>query len=301
MATNPQTDRTRRPGARFWVQCVVGGIGVSVALAVLVRAELGIGLGLALLVLAGTLAVLWWLERGKAGPAQPQPDYAAELRSVTDSRRAIVAAFEIERRRIELDLHDGAQQYLVAGSMKLGEAQLLAEQRAADPALRTLLEGAQDDTESALRALRTTVAGIHPRVLADLGLEAAVRDVAGRAAVPVKVRVPHPLPQLPEGVIAAAYFLVSEAVTNAAKYAGGAPTTVLLAADDALHVSIVDSGPGGASIVPGRGLAGMRERLASFGGTLTLSSPSGGPTTVQATIPLLLHAGETAVVWDGAR
>lgn len=263
-----------------------------------------VGLFVALPVLAGSLWLLWGLERAKPPAVVDQPDYATQLRSVTDSRRAIVAAFEIERRRIELDLHDGAQQYLVAASLKLGEAQLVALRGASGPAqasLAWLLENAQTDTESALKALRNTVAGIHPRVLADLGLEAAVRDVAARAAISVTVRVPHPLPQLPEGVIAAAYFLVSEAVTNAAKYAEGASTTVLLAADDALHVSIVDSGPGGAAIVVGRGLAGMRERLAAFGGTLMVSSPTGGPTTVAARIPLLLHTGESAVVLGDVR
>lgn len=237
--------------------------------------------------------VLRWLERAKPDP-EPAPyvDWAEELRSVRDSRRVIVAAFEIERRRIERDLHDGAQQYLVAAAIKLGEVGLLLQQHGAGGATDTvsdLVEAAHRDTEEALRSLRSTISGIHPRVLTDLGLHAAVVDLAERSPLEIIVRCPHDLPDMPEGIAGAAWFFCSEALTNTAKYAPQAGATVLLAADQDLHVSIIDNGPGGAYLREGGGLAGMKERLAAFGGTMQLSSPDGGPTTVRARIPLLLE------------
>lgn len=235
------------------------------------------------------------------GMALRDPASVAEL---TESRREIVAAFEIERRRIERDLHDGAQQYLVMASMDVGEADLLLDSAVVDGKVvpekmrevRALLAKAQNDADAALRALRHTVAGIHPKVLSDLGLEAAVRNLAAESPLEVTVRVPNPLPPIPEGVIAAGYFLVAEALTNAAKYAPGAHVSVLLAADDDLLLSVVDNGPGGAVVHPDHGLAGMRERLAAFGGTFTVLSPPGGPTSVSGRIPLLLRSGEFGVV-----
>lgn len=227
--------------------------------------------------------------------------HADELAEVTKSRRDIVAAFEIERRRIERDLHDGAQQYLVASGMAIGEAQLLLENGgdSTDLAedLAAVLDRALDSNQRALAALRNTVNGVHPKVLSDLGLEYAVRDLVDRTTTSVRVVVPHPLPSLPDGVAATAYFFISEALTNVAKHAPDADTTVLLAADRNLRVSVVDSGPGGATVVPGRGLDGLSDRLKSFGGTLECNSPSGGPTTLAASIPLLLHRGESAIAY----
>lgn len=136
--------------------------------------------------------------------------------------------------------------------------------------------------------LRTTVSGIHPQMLADLGLHAAVTDLAQRSGLDVTVRCPHRLPDMPEEIAAVAWFFCSEAVTNIAKHAPDARVTLLLVADQDLHVSIMDTGPGGAYLREGGGLAGMRERLAAFGGTMGLASPRGGPTTVTARIPLLL-------------
>lgn len=231
------------------------------------------------------------------------PESVAQL---TESRREIVAAFEIERRRIERDLHDGAQQYLVMASMDVGEADLLLDTSVVDGKVapdtmlevRRLLAKAQNDADEALRALRHTVAGIHPKVLSDLGLEAAVRSLAADSPLDVTIRVPHPLPALPEGVIAAGYFLIAEALTNAAKYAPDSRVSVLLAADEDLLLSVVDDGPGGAVVHPDHGLAGMKERLAAFGGSFTVLSPPGGPTSVTGRIPLLLRRGEFGVVVD---
>lgn len=236
-----------------------------------------------------TVAVLWLLERRKplaAAPADARA-WSRRVRELRDSRHEIATAYEVERRRIERDLHDGAQQHLVAASLKIGEATLELRDpgtaRASD-----LLAEAHDATETALRELRRTVAGIHPAVLSDLGLEAAVRDLAGRFALDIVVRVPNPLATIPEAVAATAYFLVSEALTNVAKYAPTAYVSVLVASDEYLHVSIVDNGPGGARLETGHGLAGMRERLAAFGGSFAITSPQGGPTTLNAQIPLLL-------------
>ena len=161
--------------------------------------------------------------------------------------------------------------------------------------LRTVLDRAQKSGEEGLKALRATVNNIHPNVLANIGLEAAVRALAERSSIQAKVVVPHPLPTMPEGVAATAYFFTAEALTNAAKYAPNAQATILLAADNDLHISIVDEGPGGAVILPGHGLSGLQERLAAFGGNLHCDSPPGGPTTVAASIPLLLNQGESGV------
>ncbi|MCB0890527.1 MAG: sensor histidine kinase [Propionibacteriaceae bacterium] len=251
-----------------------------------------------------------WLEviktRSIARAANPPVTlpYADQVQALTRSRLRIVEAFELERTRIERDLHDGAQQYLVSASMKVGEVTLaLASPARATDADRLraavpLLERAQDEVDLALRALRDTVAGVHSRLLAQRGLEAAVRELAARlstGAGAIEVRVPHPLPEVPAGVASAAWFFAAEALTNAAKYAAGAQVSVVLAADRFLHVSVVDDGPGGARITEGGGLDGMRERLAAFGGQIAVSSPSGGPTTVSARIPLLLEAGRPSL------
>ena len=203
-------------------------------------------------------------------------------------------AYEVERRRIERDLHDGTQQYLVAAAMKLGEARL-SPAVASDSGAAQLLAEAQDALARGLDALRATVRGIHPQVLVEQGLVAALTDVAQASAAPVRIVAPNALPALPEGVLAAAYFFACEAIANATKHAPGASITVLLATDSHLRVSVVDTGSGGVRLLAGHGLSGMRERLAAFGADLTISSPHGGPTQVAASIPLLLNRGEPGV------
>lgn len=294
---------------QFWVQIFVGiiaGIGTVTTLAFV--AEGGRWTSLAIVfVLAWLAAAVGWLLRlEQRKPLASTPTTAGEwaryVRELRDSRLEIVNAFEIERRRIERDLHDGAQQHLVAVSLRVGEAALLLETVDTDvpPYVGGLLSQAQDAAEAALAALRATVSGIHPAILSDLGLEAAVRDLADNSTVDVAVRVPNALPRVPDAVAASTYFLVAEALTNIAKYAPNAHATVLLAADNELHVSIVDDGPGGATIQRGHGLAGMNERLSAFGSTLWLSSPNGGPTTINTQIPLLLDDDESGVVVDAS-
>ena len=242
------------------------------------------------------------------------PLSAEEIVQLHRSRREIVDAFEIERRRIERDLHDGAQQYLVAASMKVGEAELNLEMLASSESSKNCPEGedsgesdtcaqiqqilgllreAQDANDQALAALRRTVAGVHPKVLSDKGLAEAVRDVCAESPLKVDVRMPFELPKLPPGAAAAAYYLVCESLTNVAKYAPQAQVSVLVVAGSSLVVSITDNGAGGASINPGHGLAGLQARLEAFGGTLRVISPTGGPTTVRGEIPILLSAKET--------
>lgn len=234
---------------------------------------------------------MWWRKRR----VSHEQEVAARISELTASRRVIVEAYEVERRRIERDLHDGAQQYLVAAAMKVGEAQLapVLEQ---DPATAQLLHEAATAINEGLQALRRTIRGIHPQMLSQQGLAAALEEVASTAANRVRIVCPHPLPAMPEGVLAVGYFFACEAIGNAAKYAPGAQVSVLLAADDHLTVSVVDNGPGGAAAVPGHGLAGMKERLNAVGGALSISSPPGGPTQLAASIPLLLERGQSAVV-----
>lgn len=307
---------SRKQRTLYAAQLAVGGLGVFV-IAGLAATGAQSSNAIVPLVLMGLIGIgiavaLNWMEARKfRTPKEPEPEWAEQISNLTRSRREIVQAFEIERRRIERDLHDGAQQHVVAASIQVGEAALLVDQ--AQDALTAgqcaaardtlaevagLLAKAQDTSDEALTTLRRTVAGIHPKVLSDMGLEAAVRDLAGRSGLKVEVHVPHPLPTMPEGVVAAAYFLVSEALTNVGKYAPDAHVSVLLAADQDLTVSVIDDGPGGAVPQAGHGLMGMRERLAAFGGTLDVTSPSGGPTTLAARIPLLLEQGESSVVME---
>ncbi|WP_232547594.1 sensor histidine kinase [Propioniciclava soli] len=285
---------------------VVGGLVVTpVGVAAFGVTTPGVIVGLILL--GGTIAGVVWLEIVKTRrvaasaleasgvAALAGEDHAHAVRRLTDSRRAIVDAYELERARIERDLHDGAQQYLVAASMKVGEAAFAVEQgRTAEAS--GLLAAAQDDADAALAALRETVAGVHSRLLAEQGLEAGLAELVTRLSRrdrPIVLRVPHPLPDLPRGVASTAWFFAAEALTNAVKHAGDADISIVAAADHHLHVTVVDAGPGGAVVVPGRGLAGLRARLEAFGGTLTVSSPAGGPTTVAARVPLLLSSGQT--------
>lgn len=269
-----------------------------------------------------TLIFLWLLSALASGIyarliftiATTGPLSAEEIMQLHRSRREIVDAFEIERRRIERDLHDGAQQYLVAASMKVGEAELNLEMLASSESSKDCPEGedngesdtcaqiqqilgllreAQDANDQALAALRRTVAGVHPKVLSDKGLAEAVRDVCAESPLKVDVRMPFELPELPPGAAAAAYYLVCESLTNVAKYAPQAEVSVLVVAGSSLVVSITDNGAGGASINPGHGLAGLQARLEAFGGTLRVISPTGGPTTVRGEIPILVSAKET--------
>lgn len=223
-----------------------------------------------------------------------EDENAKKIADLIRSRRAVVDAYEIELQRIERNLHDGTQQYLVAAAMKLGEAQL-SPSLSADLQLASLISEAKDAVRQGLDSLRETVRGIHPQVLLELGLVAAINDIAGKSGGKVRVICPNPLPELPEGVLAAAYFFASEAIANSAKHAPEASVSALITSGENLSVSVVDDGPGGAHLKQGHGLAGLRERLAAFGGTLTISSPPGGPTRVSAELPLLVERWQPTI------
>lgn len=205
-----------------------------------------------------------------------------ELVEVSQSRARLVDAFEAERRRIERDLHDGAQQRLVSLTLQLGMARMdLPEGSPAALAVSTAHTQAKD----LLVELRELIHDIHPVVLTDLGVPAALRELAERCATPVTVHadVPH---RHPRHVEATAYFVVAEALANAGKHSGARAIQVTaMEQGDALVVQVRDDGCGGADPRRGTGLTGLADRIAVVGGTLRLSSPPGGPTVVHATIP----------------
>ncbi|MFD4603925.1 sensor histidine kinase [Streptomyces sp. NPDC058464] len=197
------------------------------------------------------------------------------------SRARLVDAFEAERRRIERDLHDGAQQRLVALSMTLGLARLDAP----PGPLADQLAKAQREAGEALAGLREIVHGIHPKVLADHGLEAAVADAADRTAVPVDVGFRLPV-RLPESVEAAAYFVVREALANVDRHSGAGRAEVTGGyRDGRLHLEVRDDGRGGAAAAAGSGLTGLADRVSVLDGRLSLSSPPGGPTLLRVELP----------------
>ncbi|MFJ6883959.1 sensor domain-containing protein [Streptomyces californicus] len=212
--------------------------------------------------------------------APPEQD-DVRVRELSRSRMRLVTAFEAERRRIERDLHDGAQQRLVALSMHLGLARLDARE---EP-LAGLLAQAHGEAQAALVELRELIRGIHPRVLTDRGLAAAVEDVADRSPVPVDLDLDLPHRFL-EAVESAVYFAVCEALANVAKHSRATRAAVEARVEGGrLDVHVRDNGVGGADKAEGTGLEGVADRLAVLGGRLLVSSPSGGPTVLRVLVP----------------
>jgi signal transduction histidine kinase len=196
------------------------------------------------------------------------------------SRARIVATADAARRRIERDLHDGAQQRLVSLGMHLREAQAVAPPGCGELAQR--LEDAVTEVNNALEELRDIARGLHPATLAERGLRAALKELARRSAVPVRLDIGVE-GRLPEQIEIAAYYVVAEALTNIAKYAHATVADVEVAtAEDALRVCVRDDGRGGADFGHGSGLVGLRDRVEALGGHLWLHSPPGGGTTLQA-------------------
>src|SRR3954469_3230294 len=212
---------------------------------------------------------------------------AAELRArvgdLQTSRARLLAVGLEERRRLERDLHDGAQQRLVALSLQLGLARSQVDK---DPeATGRMLDAARDELRQALAELRELARGIHPAVLTDRGLEAAVEALADRAPLPVAVDE-LPGERLPAAVEAAAYFVVAESLTNVAKYAQAQEAHVRVGRrNGSAVVEVRDDGVGGAEAGSGTGLRGLADRLAALDGRLEVDSPPGGGTVVRATIP----------------
>jgi signal transduction histidine kinase len=200
-----------------------------------------------------------------------------------------VQASDAERRRLERNLHDRAQQRLVALSLTLKGVR---SRLAANPDdTLSLLDTASDELAAALTDLRELAHGIHPAVLSERGLAEALTVVVERAPLPVEI-ASMPAERLPESVEVATYYLVSEAFTNTAKYARASSATLAISrTEDRAIIEVSDDGIGGADFTQGSGLRGLGDRIGALGGRLVIDSPQGRGTTIRATIPL--HQGDT--------
>jgi signal transduction histidine kinase len=244
------------------------------------------GIGLALVPVCGLLVRgLTRLELAMMVPLLRPPrgeELAERVDVLTSTRAGAVDAQAAELQRIERDLHDGAQARLVALAMSLGMAE---EKLDSDPEqARELLTEARGEARTALKELRDLARGIHPPILADRGLEAAITSLAARA--PLAVTIEAELPQRPPAAVeAAAYFVVAEALANATKHSGAQAVLVRLALRDGVLVAeVADDGRGGAD-PQGSGLLGLRRRVEALDGTLSVVSPAAGGTTLHAQLP----------------
>lgn len=220
----------------------------------------------------------------------PKARLTERVEQLTQTRAGAIAAHSAELRRIERDLHDGAQARLVSLSMRIGLAKRAYDH---DPqAAWRLLGEAQEHVEEALAELRHVVRGIHPPILSDRGLAGAVRALAASSGLEVTVRADDldSEPRAPAAVEAAAYFVVAEALTNAARHTGSSRAEVSLTrTGTGVRVVVRDEGHGGAKStgndIGGTGLPGMHRRVAALDGTFTVTSPAGGPTVIEAELP----------------
>jgi signal transduction histidine kinase len=244
------------------------------------------------LLFAGGLAAFFlvpWvcaaMARGQALLARAllRPSASARVGELERSRAAVVRTEEEHRRRLERDLHDGVQARLVALALYLGLARDKLEGGDAKAA-EGLLAEAHAEAKDTLAELRELVRGVHPPILADRGLDAALSALAGRSPVPVRVAVD--VGRLPAAVEGAAYFVVAEALANVAKHSDASECDVHVTRDDGLVVvEVHDDGSRGARVGAGSGLAGLADRVEALDGTFRVVSPAGGPTTVHAEIP----------------
>jgi signal transduction histidine kinase len=225
-----------------------------------------------------------------------EAELRARVEELRASRARIVEAGDTARRRLERDLHDGAQQRLVALALMLR----LGRDRAADPEQRQLLDEALAELQTATRELRELARGIHPAILTDRGLAAAIDALSARAPVDVEV-VGAPPKRLPPPVEAAAYFVVAEALTNVARYSGARLARVSISERaGTLTVEVSDDGRGGANLKGGSGLRGLADRVAALDGRLEVDSPAGEGTTVRAKIPCGRESDEAVGVSETA-
>jgi len=258
----------------------------SFALNNLAWVALGVATGVALVLAAPSLtralaaedaAVARWL----LGPGR-RARLTARIGELETSRAKVMDAAEVERMRIERDLHGGAQQRLVSLAMELGRARA---KFASDPhAAEAIVGQAHEQAKEALTELRNLVRGVHPPVLSDRGLDAALSGLAALSPVPVAVRVD--LAKRPSASVEAiAYFVVAEALTNVAKHAKASRALVTVTrSGNLLNVAVSDDGMGGASVA-GQGLSGLAARVAGIDGRLLVTSPDGGPTVIEAVLP----------------
>ncbi|MFD4676649.1 sensor histidine kinase [Lentzea sp. NPDC058450] len=220
--------------------------------------------------------------KGMLGPSRAD-ELAIETERLQSSRARGVEAAEAERRRIERDLHDGAQQRLVAVAMGLGRAKSKMD---SDPeGAAALIAEAHADAKLAIKELRDLARGIYPSVLGDRGLDAALSALAARVPIEVDLQVSVE-PRPPTAVESAAYFTVGEALTNITKHSNGTRATVRVnRVDTGVLVEVTDNGQGGAELKPGGGLAGLADRAATIDGVVVVVSPVGGPTVIRAELP----------------
>ncbi len=248
------------------------------------------------------LALWWWLapalgrtrarvDRSLLAPSRTE-HLERRVQTLAESRAESVDFSAAELRRVERDLHDGAQARLVALGMSLGMAEKILD---GDPeAAKQWLREARTTTTSALADLRTVVRGIHPPVLADRGLVGAVQALALDLPIPVLVTVSM-AGRPPAPVETAAYFAIAESLANIGRHSAAQRAWVELVHEDGvLAVEVGDDGVGGASLEAGTGLAGVARRLAAFDGTLAVSSPPGGPTVIRMEVPCELSSPRTS-------
>jgi signal transduction histidine kinase len=254
-----------RDGA--WVAMAVGIVGL-----VYIAPWITVGIASA----QGSMA------RSLLGPTH-EAELAAQVTLAETGRTAAVDSAEAERRRIERDLHDGAQQRLVALAANLGAARERLEQEPEQG--REMVAVAHEEAKAALAEIRDLVRGIHPVILEDRGLDAALSAVVARSQVPVSLDV-QMAKRPPPAVESTAYFVVNEALTNIARHARATRAHVSIArAGDRLVVEVRDDGIGGADAAGGSGLQGLRDRVAGLGGSMYVISPAGGPTTISVELP----------------
>ncbi|MER6302612.1 histidine kinase [Kitasatospora sp. NPDC001539] len=248
------------------------------------------GIGVLLLVVTPWLATLAaWLEVRSAqvllGPNRAEK-LERRVEEIAESRAGLVDAVDAERRRIERDLHDGAQQRLTSLAMNLGLARRTLKD--CPPDAMQVITAAHEEAQAAIDELRDLVRGLHPAVLEDRGLDAALSGIAARAPLPVRLDVDL-AERIAPTVEAVAYFTVSEALTNVAKHARASVVDVSVrTAGGRLRLVVSDDGVGGADASRGTGLTGLRKRAASVDGTLSVLSPLGGPTTITVELPCVL-------------
>ncbi|MFF2955477.1 histidine kinase [Kitasatospora sp. NPDC057965] len=244
---------------------------------------------LLLVVLPAAAGLLAWLDEAIAvrmlGPGRTA-ELEHRIEEVVESRAGLVDAVDAERRRIERDLHDGTQQRLTSLAMNLGLARRTLKD--VPPEAMQVIVEAHQEAQAAIDELRDLVRGLHPAVLEDRGLDAALSGIAARAPLPVRLDV-ELAERIAPTVEAVAYFTVSEALTNVAKHARATRADVSVrTAGGRLRLVVSDDGVGGADSSRGTGLTGLRQRTASVDGSLSVLSPVGGPTTITVELPCVL-------------
>jgi signal transduction histidine kinase len=224
------------------------------------------------------------LMRALLGPTHRELERAAAASA--EQRDHAVAAAAGDRRQIERDLHDGAQARLVSLAVDLGRARRRLEEGGSSDEASELVRSAHEEAKQALAEIRDLARGIHPAVLTDRGLDAALSSLAARSPVPVSLRSEIGSERPPEQVESAAYFVVAEALTNVAHHSRAQHAAVSVVRDDGvLVIEVRDDGVGGADATGGSGLVGLRDRVGAVGGTLVVESPPGGPTAITAVLP----------------